>query len=170
MAPRIPRSLLRGGCHYTLLLTLDQRIDECDIQLAQISKESEVCRRLMTIPGVGVMSAIALVVTVGNGSDFKNGRHLSAFLGLVPRQHSSGSHQRLLSISKRGNSYLRKLLVHGARSVMYYARKKEDPLSCWVNEVAHRGHKNKACIALANKNARIALAILKTGETYRYAR
>jgi len=103
---------------YTLLLTLDENIDSCDIDVSRIATQNENCQRIQAIEGVGEVTAVAIVGHVGNGSEFKNGRHLSAYLGLVPRQYSSGEKQQLHGISKRGDKHLRKLLVHGGECVI----------------------------------------------------
>ncbi len=152
---------------YNTLLVFDENIDRCDIDIARMAKSNETCQRLMKIEGVGRISAVAVIAAIGNGSAFKNGRHLSAFLGLVPRQHSSGNKDRLLGISKRGDKYIRTLLIHGGRSVVSRIGNKEDARSLWIKRIKdERGH-NKASVAVANKNARIILAMLKSGETYR---
>lgn len=148
------------------LVSLDRRIGEIDSRIAQICRSNDAARRLMTIPGVGPISACALVATVGDASAFKNGRDMAAFLGLVPRQHSSGGREKLLGISKRGDSYLRTLLIHGARSAQRFASNKTDRQSRWLNALSARRHSNVAAVALANKNARIAWALLSKGDTY----
>ena len=125
-----------------------------------------VAVRLQTLRGVGPMVATALVAAVGNGQQFANGRQMAASLGLTPRQYSSGNKQRLLGISKRGDSYLRSLLVHGARSAIYAARNKEDRLSQWVTGLAARRHANVAAVALANKTVRMAWAMLRNEAEY----
>lgn len=154
---------------YTLLLTIDEKIDMANIDVKQLVKENDNCRRIQGIEGVGEITAVAIIAHIGNGSAFKNGRHLSAYLGLVPRQHSSGNKQQLLGISKRGDKYIRKLLVHGGRSVVRVVDKKNDKRSCWVKRIKNERGKNKANVAVANKNARIILAMLKSGEEYRKA-
>lgn len=154
---------------YNFLLMLDEKVDSCDIQLGRLAQENEQCKRLMEIEGVGVMTAVALYALVGNGEGFKNGRHLAAFLGLVPRQHSSGGKERLLGISKRGDDFVRRMFIHGARSVILWAKKKTDTKSIWINQLKDRAGVNKACVALANKNARVAMAILLSGERYKKA-
>ena len=108
-------------------------------------------------------------IAIGKATEFKNGRHFAAFIGLVPRQHSSGGRDRLLGISKRGDNYLRQLLIHGARSVLLTSGKKTDSRSQWINKLKERRGHNCTVVALANKNARIALAILKKGEVYEKA-
>ena len=112
------------------------------------------------------MIATALIAAVGDGQQFTNGRQMAASLGLTPRQHSSGNKERLLGISKRGDSYLRSLLIHGARSAVYAARNKEDRLSQWVTRLAARRHTNVAAVALANKTVRMAWALLRNGTEY----
>jgi transposase len=135
--------------------------------LKQAFKGDEACRRIESIPGVGVLTATALVAAVGTAKEFKNGRQMAAFLGLVPRQHSSGEKQRLGSISKRGNTPVRTLLIHGARAVLRYAGTKTDARSRWLQAlVACRGM-NIAVVALANKMARTCWALLAKGESYR---
>jgi len=151
------------------LEALDQRFEQCERRIKTLSKENEVCQRLDDILGIGPITASATYAAVGEGKDFVHGRHFSAWLGLVPKQHSSGGKAVLLGISKRGNGYLRMLFIHGARSVLYHSAKKTDPFSRWAQAVlARRGH-NKACVAVANKLARIAWVIMAKGETYRIA-
>jgi len=158
------RSLLNGL--WEDLKTLDRRIGELDREIALIALNDPVAVRLQTLRGVGPMVATALVAAVGNGQQFANGRQMAASLGLTPRQCSSGNKQRLLGISKRGDSYLRSLLVHGARSAVYAARNKEDRLSQWVTGLAARRHANVAAVALANKTVRMAWAMLRNETEY----
>jgi len=148
------------------LKTLDQRIDELDQEVKLIAVSSSVATRLRSLRGVGPMVATALIAAVDNGQQFANGRQMAASLGLTPKQHSSGNKQRLLGITKRGDSYLRSLLVHGARSVVYNARNKEDRLSKWITNLAVRRHANVAAVALANKTVRMAWAMLKNETHY----
>ena len=110
-----------------------------------------------------------MLATVGDAKQFKNGRQMSASIGLTPRQHSSGGKERMLGISKRGDAYLRSLLIHGARAVIRTARPKDDPLSKWVIRIADRRHPNVAAAALANKTTRIAWAMLSRGTNYQPA-
>jgi transposase len=117
--------------------------------------------------GIGPLSATALVAALGNGHDFHDGRQVAAWLGLVPRQHSSGGTTRLGGITKGGNSYVRRLLIHGARSVISHVRDKPDAKSAWIRQLVARIGVNKACVAVANKMARVAWALLHTGEHYR---
>jgi transposase len=123
-------------------------------------RHNELARRTRARPGIGPITASALVATVGNGHDFKNGRQFSAWLGLVPRQYSTGGKTRLGHITKRGDPYLRTLLVMGARSVLQRAYREADPLSRWALALQQRRGYHRACVAIAAKNARIAWALL----------
>jgi transposase len=158
------RRLLARG--YQQLQELDGHIESYTEELARQSRQNDACRRLQTIPGYGPIVASVFHCVVGTGEAYRRGRDVSASLGLVPRQHSSGGKEVLLGISKRGNRYLRSLLVHGARSVVTQAAKKDDRLSRWINRiVAQRGF-NKAVVALANKMARMGWAILAHNTVY----
>ena len=149
------------------LVQFDERVKQMDEKIALEAKGNVAVKRLQQIPGIGAISATALVAAVGDAKNFKCGRALAAWLGLVPAQKSSGGRDRLLGISKRGDSYIRTLLIHGARASQRAALNKTDPRSVWVNALGERRHKNVAAVALANKNARIAWAILSRGENYR---
>jgi transposase len=155
-----------------LKLELDQlatRLEEADALIQKTAQESEVCRRLDAIPGIGPVTATALIAAIGNGAAFRKGREFAAWVGLVPREHSTGGKQRLLGISKRGNSYLRKLFVQGARAVLQFREKQSSGLRAWLAQLTARTHYNVAGVALANKLARIAWAVLAKGEVYRPA-
>ena len=154
---------------YDLMRDLDVRIHGFDLRIDRMFRNSPPCQRIAKIKGVGPKTATAIVAAIGDGAEFKNGRHLAAWLGLVPRQHSSGDRRVLIGISKRGSQPLRTLLVHGARSVVRTAVCKNDPLSAWVNGVRARRGFNKATVAVANKNARIIWAVLRHQEPYRTA-
>lgn len=154
---------------YSLLLQLEDQIRGYELKIEETAATNETCKRVQKIEGIGPVTSVALAATIGNPSDFKNGRHFAAYLGLVPKQHSSGGKDRLLGISKRGDGYLRKLLIHGARSVLQKADKKTDARSRWLMNLKQRRGANRTCVALANKNARIALAILLKNEDYRKA-
>lgn len=155
---------------YEELKHLNGRVQRYDQQIAQIAQQDEDAKRLQTIPGIGPVVATALVAAIGSSVEhFKNGRELAAWLGLVPRQHSTGGRQQLLGISKRGDSYLRHLLIHGARSVLRHVDKKTDKRSIWVKSLVERRHKNIATVALANKMARTVFALLKTGKNFTMA-
>lgn len=149
------------------LARLDERIAAYDARIKALSEQSEACKRLMAMPGVGPMAATALVAAVADARAFKNGREMAAWLGIVPRQHSTGGKPKLLGISKRGDTYLRTLLVHGARAALRVADKTQDRRSRWVTEVAGRRGRNIAAVALANKTVRTAWVLLSRGEEYK---
>lgn len=145
----------------------EHAIEELNTRIKKLAAESELCRRLQTIPGVGPLLATALVSAVGNAAAFRHARDLSAWVGLVPRQHSTGGQTRLLGITRRGNSYLRRLLVQGARAVWVWKEKHpNDPLHRWLFGLAARRHAHIAVCALASKIARIAWALLRRGSEY----
>ena len=151
---------------YDEMVHLDKRIKNIETKLDAFCIQNEDCQRLMSIPGVGVLSATAMVSAVGNVNVFKNGRELAAWLGLVPRQHSTGGKPTLLGISKRGDTYLRTLLIHGGRTVVRLAEKYQDPRNQWINKLDQRRGKNISAVAVANKNARIAWALLRHKTTF----
>src|SRR4030081_2077419 len=153
-----------------LKLELDQlaiRLDEADALIQKTAQENEVCRRLDAIPGIGPVTATALIAAIGNGAAFRKDREFAAWVGLVPREHSTGGKHTLLSISKRGNSYLRRLFVQGARAVLQFREKQSSGLSTWLAQLASGTHHNVVGVALANKLARMAWAVLAKGEVYR---
>lgn len=154
---------------YDLFRDLDRRIASFDKKIDQVFRKNDACQRIAKIKGVGPKTATAIIAAIGDGSEFKCGRHLAAWVGLVPRQFSSGDRQILMGISKRGSQHLRSLLVHGARSVVRTAPNKTDPGNQWVNQLRQRRGFNRATVAVANKNARIIWAVLRTGEPYRAA-
>jgi len=146
------------------LKELDRQVDELEAQI-QAWHLSDLSTKIAQVPGIGPISASALIASIGDAKNFDNGRQLAAWLGLVPKQHSTGGKSNLLSISKRGDTYLRTLMIRGARSVIYHAAKK--PESCsWVSAVVNRRNKNVAAVALANKNARIVWALLAHDRRY----
>jgi transposase len=149
------------------LKLLDQRIRQYDSKVERVFGQDERCPRLAQVEGVGPLVATALVAAVGNAHEFKNGRELSAWLGLVPRQHSSGGRNVLLGISKRGDRYLRTLLIHGARSAIRVVERRRDPRSLAISRLKARRGSNVAAVALANHNARVLWALLTKGEDYR---
>ncbi len=159
------RELLQGL--WEELINLDNHIATYDQQIKTLSEQSAVCKRLMTIPGIGPMVATALVASVSDGKAFKNGREMAAWLGLVARQHSTGGKPRLLGISKRGDVYLRKLLIHGARAALRWADKKHDKRSMWVTALKERRGQNIAAVALANKIVRTAWVLITRDKEYR---
>jgi transposase len=146
------------------LITLDDRVGEMDKKIQQLASNNSIAKRLQQIPGIGPITATALVCAIGDAKQFKRGRDLAAWLGLTPRQHSSGGKDCLLGVSKRGDTYIRTLLIHGARAVLKVADKKDDPRSRWIQSLCSRRNKNIAAVALANKNARVVWALL-TKET-----
>jgi transposase len=145
---------------------LEERLAYSNEPLESIGQAHPVCQRLMTIPGIGPLTATALVAAVNDATHVKNGRQLAAWLGLVPRQHSTGGKPHLLGISTRGDRYLRKLLVHGARATLRWTKLKHDRRSQWVHALIARRGTNRAVVALANKNARMAWVLLTTDQVY----
>jgi transposase len=145
---------------------LEKRLAYYTAKLEAISAAHPVCQRLETIPGIGPLTATAMIAAVSDVTHFQNGRQFAAWIGLVPRQHSTGGKPRLLGISKRGDVYLRTLLIHGARATLRWIGLKTDRRSKWVRGLIDRRGKNKAAVALANKNARIAWVLLKTDAVY----
>jgi transposase len=146
----------------------ERKIEAFDKQILSLARENEVCRRLMTVLTIGPFAATALAATVGNPRSFNSGRHFAAWIGLVPKQHSTGGKERLGGISKRGDAYLRKLLIHGARAAVYRVRSHQVP-GAWIAGLLMRRHFNIATVALANKTARIAWAVMAYGSTYHAA-
>jgi transposase len=155
------------GDLYADLSRLEERIRQVTMEIEAIAEREDVTRRLMTIPGIGALGATALLAAVGNGRQFRKARDLAAWLGLVPRQYSTGGKQTMLGISKRGNRYVRKLLVHGARSCFRHLDRTRDRLGSWLDGLEARMHPNKAVVALAAKMARIIWVVLnKPGALY----
>jgi transposase len=148
---------------------LGERLEAFEERLKAQFRDNPVCQRLAKLSGIGPVSATAIVATVGNASVFDSGHGLAAWMGIVPRQYSTGGKTRLGRISKRGDRYLRTLLIHGARSVIQHLGDKQDRRSCWLRQpVACRG-KNVASVALANKNVRIIWATMTREEDFRVA-
>lgn len=162
--PGVFRQVLRRLHEH--LKDLDRQVKELEREIQQWHQYSVASLRLADIAGIGPLTASALVATIGDAKCFQNGRQLAAWLGLVPRQHSSGGKPTLLGISKRGDSYLRKLLIHGARAAVRVAQHKTDQTSVWLNRLLDRRNKNIAAVALANKNARIVWALLAHDQTF----
>lgn len=146
---------------------IDEGVADVTKEIAEIAEHDEACQRLVTVPGVGTLTATAVVAAVGAGGAFRSGRDFAAWLGLVPRQHSTGGRPTLLGISKRGNSYLRRLLIHGARSVHRISNRSRLPLGAWLTALEQRAHPNVVTVALANKLARIMWAVLTRREAFR---
>lgn len=149
---------------------LDQKILGYDRELEALARQSDAAKRLQQIPGIGPITATALVASVADAKQFHNGRQFAAWLGLVPRQYTTGGHVRLGRITKRGDVYLRTLLIHGTRAVLSSTKEKPDRLSRWAEAVRARRGMRKAAVALAAKNARIAWALLARGEDYQLRR
>lgn len=156
------------GDLYEELVHMEARVERYDAMIEASARSDAQARLLMTIPGIGPMSATALLTAIGDAGMFRNGRECAAWLGLVPRQHSTGGKERLLGISKRGDRYLRCLLVHGARAVVRQSgrKTKTDARSQWLHRLLERRHRNVATVALANRMARTAWAVLKSGRPY----
>ena len=154
---------------YEELVQLEDRIRELEGRVQVIHRRDPLCQRIAAVEGIGPVTATAIVAAIHDGRTFRNGRQLSAWLGLVPRQYSSAGKPRLLGISKRGDPYLRTLLIHGARSVVWRAKGKQDARSRWIVDKQRRLGTAKACVALANKNARVIWALLAKGEPYQRA-
>lgn len=149
------------------LAELDKRIAGYTRRIRTLFQDNEACQRIGKIEGIGPITATALVAAVGDRSCFKNGRQFAAWLGLVPRQRSSGGKARLFGISKRGDRYIRTLMIHGARAVLGKAHGKTDPKSLWIGRMRERRHPNVVAVALANKNARIVWSVLAGEQDYR---
>ena len=165
-----------GDIFIDMLRDMRDELGELDIRLAgynrrikNLFRSNEMCQRIGRIEGVGPITATALVAAIGDKSCFKNGRQFAAWLGLVPKQHSSGGKARLFGISKRGDRYLRTLLIHGARAVLSRAAGKTDARSQWIERMRERRHPNVVAVALANKNARIIWSLLSKDQEYRPA-
>lgn len=154
---------------YACFIALDRQIAWFDSEIEKVFRSNDTCRRLSKIRGVGPKTATAIVAAVGDGAEFTNGRHLAAWMGLVPRQHSSGSRQRLFGISKRGDRHLRTLLIHGARAVVRTSAARNDAQSTWIRDLKTRRGAAKTIVAVANKNARVIFAMLKKGTEFRTA-
>ncbi len=147
------------------LKELDRQVGELEVEIQLWHRENDASKKLAKIPGIGPMTASALVASIGDARNFKNGRQLAAWLGIVPRQHSTGGKSTLLGISKRGDTYLRTLLIHGGRSVVRVAENKANP-SPWLKQLLQRRNKNIAAVAVANKNARTIWALLAQDREY----
>jgi transposase len=148
---------------------LDQQVEDLSTEIETLAASDPICQRLLPIPGVGSLIATAIVAAIGNGAAFRKGREFAAWLGLVPKQYSTGGKARLLGISKRGNPYLRKMLIHGARCVVIRLKRERSPFGAWMNRLEARAPRNVLIVATANKLARIIWAVLSSGEDYRTA-
>jgi transposase len=146
---------------------IEADIDQLNGDIVRIADADAACRRLLTVPGVGPLTATAMVAAIGNGSAFSKGRQFAIWLGLVPRQVSTGGKPKLLGISKQGNEYLRRLFIHGARSVIARVNRDKHRFGGWISNLESRAHANVVSVALANKLARIAWAVLSGASDYR---
>lgn len=144
-------------------MTVHMRLTPSDTKVRQLCRQDERCKRILKVPGIGVLTATVIVAAVPDPKEFRNGRHMSAWLALVPCQSSNGDKQVLLGISKRGDRYLRNLLIHGARSVLSHYKDLDNDYARWVGKKKATLSHNKAAVALANKNARIIWSMLNTG-------
>jgi transposase len=151
---------------YEELVGIEARVKNLNTRIRQLCRQNENCQRILKIPGIGELTATAIVAAVPDPGEFRNGRHMSAWLGLVPRQSSSGDKQTLLGISKRGDRYLRTLLIHGASAVLSHYKDLDNDYAKWFGRKKATLSHNKAAVALANKNARIIWSILNTGEEF----
>jgi transposase len=147
--------------------SVEDQIEGLSLELERISDADPGCTRIRQIPGIGPIVATAIVAAIGNGAAFRKGRDFAAWLGVVPRQYSTGGKARLLGISKRGNVYLRKILIHGARAAVLRIKRDRAPIGAWLDALDARAPKNVVVVAMANKLARIAWAVLSSGEDYR---
>ncbi|CDZ40330.1 Transposase IS116/IS110/IS902 family protein [Neorhizobium galegae bv. officinalis] len=164
LSPRIRSLILELRDEWRML---DQKIEALNAEFVLLAKHNSAMRRLTSIPGIGVLNATALVAAIGDASSFQHARDLGAWLGLVPRQFTTGGKARLLGITKRGNTYLRTLLVHGARAAMHTLSQSDAPIGQWLRAMLSRGvERNVVIVALANKLARIAWAILRKEQPY----
>ncbi len=164
LSPRMRQLVQQLREHWA---AIDAQICEYTREIAIAARQSDDCQRLISIPGIGPLGATALVAAVGNAGMFRRGRELSAWLGLVPRQRTTGGKPTLLGIGKTGNSYVRRLLIHGARSLLKHLHRRDHELGAWINKLQERAHRNVAVVAVANKIARIAWAVLARHEVYR---
>lgn len=164
--PVTPLLKAQLGCVRDEYQQLTNRIDELTALLARIAKQHPLCQRLVSVPGIGIINATALYSAIGNGNQFRNGRELAVWLGLTPRQSSSGERMTSGGITRRGNRYLRKQLIHGARAAISRCAGKDDALSRWATQLAARRGRNKACVALASRMARIVWVLLQRQEAY----
>jgi len=146
---------------------INQQVVGLNLEVEQIASSDATCLRLGQIPGIGPLIATAIVASIGNGAAFHKGREFAAWMGLVPKQYSTGGKARLFGISKRGNRYLRKILIHGARAVVLRCKRDRAPMGPWITALEARAPRNVLIVATANKLARIAWAVLSTGEDYR---
>ena len=148
-------------------LALDDELVSMTAEITQVAGDSELCRCARTVPGVGPLVSTAIVAAVGNGAAFHRARDMSAWLGLVPKQYSTGGKSKLGAISKRGNGYLRMMVIQGARALLIHMKRDKSRMGLWLAELEKRSHPHVALIALANKTVRICWKVLTTGSEYR---
>jgi transposase len=148
---------------------LERQIESLNSDIEGTCRDDAACQRLQQIPGVGPLIASAVVAAIGNGAAFRKGRDFSAWLGLIPKQYSTGGKAKLLGISKRGNPYLRKMFIHGARAAVLRLRREGTLIGKWMDGLEARAPRNVLIVAMANKLARITWAVLSSGESYRPA-
>lgn len=151
---------------YSQLKEYDEQARKYDLKIEQVCRSNDICKLLTKLNGVGPLIATAIVASIGDARIFKNGREMAAFIGLVPRQYSSGGKQNLLGISKRGDRYLRCLLIHGARAILYRTQNLSKKKAVWFSSLVERRGKNRAIVAFANKNARLMWAVMTKGEQF----
>ncbi|MGI4829122.1 MAG: IS110 family transposase [Janthinobacterium lividum] len=149
--------------------TVEQQVEQLNDELERISAADAGCTRIRKIPGIGPVIATAIVAAIGNGAAFRKGREFAAWLGIVPRQYYTGGKAKLFGISKRGNRYFRKILIHGARAAVLRIKREGVSIGAWLDRLDARAHKNVVVVAMANKLARIAWAVLSSGNEYRPA-
>ena len=148
---------------------LEEQIELLSTEIGSICDSDPACQRLRQIPGVGPLVATAVVAAIGNGAAFRKGREFAAWLGLIPKQYSTGGRSKLLGISKRGNPYLRKMFIHGARAAVLRLKREQSLIGRWMDGLEARAPRNVLIVAMANKLARITWAVLSSGEPYRAA-
>jgi transposase len=164
LTPRMRNLIDMLGSEWKLV---EQQVEELNDELERISATDAGCTRIRKIPGIGPVVATAIVAAIGNGAAFSKGREFAAWLGIVPRQYSTGGKTKLFGISKRGNAYLRRVLIHGARAAVLHIKRDRAPIGAWLDALDARAHKNVVVVAMANKLARIAWAVLSSGNEYR---
>ncbi len=160
----LARSLIQD--QFSVLLKLKDKVEELNRRIELNNKQNDICQRLQEVPGIGPLISSALYAAAGNGSQFSKGRQMSAWIGLTPAHFGTGGKNTNVDTSKKGDPYLRALLIHGARTVVTWSKKKTDPLSLWIQRLVERRGKRKTYVALANKLARVAWCILQ-GEHYK---
>lgn len=164
LSPRIYRLLLLVVNEWR---SVEEEIEELDREIEMIASQDSACQRLLTVPGIGVLIATAMIAAVGNGAAFSRGREFAAWLGLIPKQCSTGGKPKLLGISKNGNEYLRRLFIHGGRSIQHRVARDNHAFGSWLTQLESRANTNVVAVAMANKLARIAWVVLSRQENYR---